>query len=414
MCNDMRKLSLIATCKSTFAGSATIKYSFIAALSHLFHQVHLVTDEDPFQTTKHSYLKQHLTSLSLVQLDSIDSVSTASTLYCSQMLSELIYTEAKQSSVEDIYPIIWASHLFPYGHAALTAVKLLRAEGIKCKLVQFPVGSDIWEIGPLMPSLTAGILRDPDVNILATYSTKFAEEIRGYYGLKRNFEIWPPFIERNQVSKTQKERSQDRLGIRESSVVFLHLSNMRPVKCPQTSINIVSDIQRRISRKVDLLLVGPKIELSVPKNISVIQTGLVDDITPYIQPADYCINTSIHDAFNRSLLECMSLGVIPITTSSPAIADFIRDYNAGFVIEVDAPMKDVRTLLAESTGADRIMPDNEAISQFVSRSISDDLYRNTLQRNMASLIRENFETEVVTRKLQKFFHSILDNSHDVE
>jgi len=320
-------------------------------------------------------------------------VPGASDLFAIQALANEIIVSAIAANERGLVPVIWASHLFPYGHAALIAAKALRTQGYRCLVIQFPVGSDIWEIGVNFPELTSNILLDEDNDILATYSAQFANEIANFYRVEREVFILPPYLRDVSVQPKHVNNLRYQLGIRTDSVVFLHLSNMRPVKRSSDAIHLVSQIQKEMNGShVTLLMIGPHIKIPKPSNITVLDIGKVDEVQPYIALAKFCVNTSVHDSFNVSILECMGAGAIPITTSPPAIASFIKRYGAGYVIERHIPME-----LAATAANQRMVFDKEEIarvSEFVLNSLTDVAYSGRIRKNMLLMISEQFSKKL--------------------
>lgn len=405
MSNGVPKFSIIASCKSTFAGSATIKFSFLDLAADIAEEIILITDGDPFSLRKNHYLKRKIRDLKIISLSNINSVPGASDLFAIQALANENMLSAMAANERGLIPVLWASHLFPYGHAALIAAKALRAQGYRCLVIQFPVGSDIWEIGVNFPVITSSILLDKDNDVLATYSEQFANEIADFYRLERDFFILPPYLRDVSVQPEHVNRLRCQLGIRSDSVVFLHLSNMRPVKRSQDAVRLVSQIQEMIGRRVTLLMVGPHIDIPKPSNITILDIGQVDEVQPYIALAKFCVNTSVHDSFNVSILECMGAGTIPITTSPPAIASFIKRYEAGYIIERHIPME----LAATAANQNMVFESEEIgrVSEFVMNSLTDVAYSERIRENMLLMIKEQFSKEIARDNVAKLFDHLV-------
>ena len=327
-------------------------------------------------------------------------------MFAIQALANEIMVSAIVANERGLMPVLWASHLFPYGHAVLIAAKALRKQGYHCLVVQFPVGSDIWEIGVNFPELTSSILLDEDNDVLATYSAQFANEIAGFYQIEREFFILPPYLRNVSVQPEHVDRLRCQLGIRKDSLVFVHLSNMRPVKRSLDAVHLVSQIQKKMmGSHVTLIMIGPHIDIPKPSNITVLDIGKVDEVHPYVALAKFCVNTSIHDSFNVSILECMGTGTIPITTSLPAIASFIKQYGAGCVIERHIPMELVATAANQS-----IVFESEEIgrvSEFVMNSLTDVAYSEHIHENMLLMIREQFSKEIARDNVTKLFDQLV-------
>lgn len=383
---SVNPVAVVATCKSTFAGAATIKSRFLRRLDQLGIPVTLVAQGVP------PALRARTGTINVRIVDSggIRSASPANLELLQAFLVEELVEECREYSRCHRRVVLWGSHLFPYGAACLQAKRILMTDGLSPFLVLFPVGADIWEISPRIPSVTRSLLRAPEVDALATYSEQFAREIRSAGAVDAEIHIVPPFLLPGEfdpppAEARQKMRREE--GIREDALVLINHSNMRPVKRIDFVIELAGKVARYSERPVWLILLGPR-AFPVPavRNVQVLAIDTIDDVADYLRISDFAVNASLHDAFNTALLEAMSCGVVPVTSGRPAISGFIENAGAGVVFRTREISGNIRE---EIEGAYPIEPE---IAEDLARRIADmrpdaiGQYRANARRLLASTL----------------------------
>ncbi|MFE9643620.1 glycosyltransferase [Streptomyces sp. NPDC006365] len=246
------------------------------------------------------------------------------------------------SAAEGNAPLIWAHYLFPYGAAGLMAAGLLRGSGVPVRLWLNPAGSDIWEVGPQLRELSTGLLRDPGVDRIVTYSPSFAAELSDQYGVNRPIDVLKPCLSGRYrpLSAVDRAAARRRLGLPADAFLISMHSNMRPVKAPEDVLCVARRVAGLLdSRNVVLLLAGPA--PSIPWDLSPLDIrllGLLRDVTEVLQVSDAELNLSRHDSFNLSLAEAMACGVPVVTTDVVGIAPDIHACDAGATVPLEPPV----------------------------------------------------------------------------
>ncbi|WP_420208373.1 glycosyltransferase family 4 protein [Candidatus Electronema sp. JC] len=322
----MGNIHIIGCGKGTFAGAATIKCKFLSELVGKVKSVTYITDQYPPAAVR---LSKKFPIEILGNGMSISSIGSLESILSELLIEKIINIAFKIGTKEKI--LIWASHLFPYLNAAITAKNILNLRGYNIKLLSFPVGSDIWEIGPQLNNIFRLRMLSDEIDYWATYSERFSDEIsKKFPSLRKKIRVIPPVIDVNKKSYDRNFIKNDR-----SLVLSCHC-NMRPVKRIDQTIKLAILIAQTIHRDVELFVIGPTSPREeLVGNVKIVYTGLLDNPMEIVCNSDFNINTSIHDSFNYALLEAMANGVPQITTDVAGIARYIEEYNTGLTLPVE-------------------------------------------------------------------------------
>ena len=329
----MKDLHVVACGKGTFAGAATIKCKFLSELVCKAKSVTYITDQYPRAA-------EHLTNQFPIEV--IGRSTCVSSIGSLDAISVEIIAESIVGRIRAIHRneniLIWASHIFPYLNAAINAKQILKRHGYSVKLLAFPVGSDIWEIGPQVPNVFESRMLSKEVDYWATYSERFAVEIAGVFpSLSKRIRVIPPVIDVN------NRLYEDNFDNNSLPLVLSCHCNMRPVKRIDQTIKLAGLISQAADRDIKLMIIGPaEPHEIIAGRVRVIYRGLLDDPLPLVRKSAFNINTSIHDSFNYALLEAMANGVPQITSDVAGISEHIASYNTGLVLPIkliaDAPI----------------------------------------------------------------------------
>lgn len=260
-----------------------------------------------------------------------DAISEKGIMVSARLAEQLVYAAYK--CAKNIRAItLWATYLFPFCQAALLAKQILRSDGWRVRLVMSPAGSDVWQISPQVWRVARQLLYAPEVDIRLTYTRQFADEITKLFNTTDAVLSLYPLLDAAQfypVSVEEKARRRRALKIEERAFVMCCHCNMRPVKRPQSVIEIAVMVAQRLHPKpVVLLMVGPKFEDATglsSKNqsgdmLEIRWTGILGRVEEALWVSDVAINWSAHDSFNGSIMEAMASGLPVVSTSVVGIA----------------------------------------------------------------------------------------------
>ena len=116
--------------------------------------------------------------------------------------------------------------------------------------------------------------------------------------------------------------------------VFIHVARSHPAKNHKRLFHAFEQLQQE-GVKFQLMVIGSGYENNwlplFKDNPQIHILGERNNVAAYLVLADFFVLTSDYEGLPLSLLEAMSLGVIPICTPAGGIADVIRDGDNGFM-----------------------------------------------------------------------------------
>ena len=117
--------------------------------------------------------------------------------------------------------------------------------------------------------------------------------------------------------------------------MFIHVARHHPVKNHK---RLFSTFERLQNEGIDfsLIILGDRYEsfdYHYKDNSQIHLLGAKSNVGDYMACADYFILTSDQEGLPLTLLEAMSMGVIPICTPAGGIADVINDGKNGYMPE---------------------------------------------------------------------------------
>ena len=418
-----RSSVILGVGSSDFCGSGKNKTRILHELGKRGHETHYVCASRPHLLSQVHDVAFETHIVSTLVSDFLRDPGLLLTTSLSECLTEL----ALESIANSLKPILWATYLFPFAQAALLAKQAIRsATHTEVPLIVTPAGSDIWQIGPRVPSCVRILLNSPDVTMRIAYTAQFADEIRQRYDLDMAFEIIPPTINISvfrPYSDHEKASFRARLGIAERATVIVNHSNMRPVKRPDLVLRVTEEAVALCSRSVDLvlLLVGPRpsvqhgtlaelipgVPTKLASGLVVIWTDIVADVVPHIGCADIALNCSVHDSFNISLLEAMACGLPVVTTDVVGIAPKISTCAGGIVVPTASSY--IRELqswdVKSSSHGDKT--DVKVLACAIAQLINAPALRREQGARAAKMAREEFNHGQSMRRYEELFDRLV-------
>lgn len=424
-------IAIVASSHHSFAGGGKNKTRILHELAKLGYDVSYVGIERPhlFEYTETAVQISTIVSPVIHAFDN-------NSLFVEIALSEKITEIALQKSLNKKV-ILWGSNLFPFVNAVFGAKSnLLHNSKISFPMISFPVGSDIWQVGPHYKSAARKLIYSEMVDCRITYTQTFADEISSHYGKKedRAFEIIPPILDTAKftpVSHEIKEKLKREFGLLDDAMVIINHSNMRPIKRPQDVIKVVEIASRQAKRKIVLLMVGPcqdslletlfdvrwEAEIIAGRKImkseylTIYWTGIVSNVEDYLRISDIAINCSLHDSFNISLMEAMASGVPCVTTNIVGIAPQVLASQGGYLSEVNnLELFEIDKLLQNCD--DRKFINHEDMADKLIRLVENDTERQERGVSAAKYFHSHFAPEVILKKYETLFDKLIEGSYE--
>jgi glycosyltransferase involved in cell wall biosynthesis len=117
--------------------------------------------------------------------------------------------------------------------------------------------------------------------------------------------------------------------------------------------------------------------------------GHASDVYPELSKSDFFVSASMREGQSNSLLEAMSMGVIPIVYAASGVADVVDHGKNGFIVQASEPeafAEAMRTAMALSPAARREMA--EAGRTFAERNIGIDAIAGKTRQTLLEVIEE--------------------------
>ncbi len=422
-----QKIAIIATSHHSFAGGGKNKTRVLHELAKIGYDVEYVGFKKPhyFEYTK-TDVKLNICNPVISHAFEYDSILLEASLV--EKIMELTLLKIDYGK----HVIVWGSNLFPFANAAYSAKNnIWNLYNKKVTLITSPVGSDIWQIGPFYRQSVKRLLFSNFVDYVITYTKKFEDEINQIYGNGRKFEIIPPILDTETfftINENLKNKLKNDLGFPSGSLIVINHSNMRPIKNIEEVIEIVFESSKMTPKKIVLLLVGPiqnlkefsfsswdynkidnNVEFFTNNNLIVCLTGLVSNVDLFLKISDICINSSLHDSFNISIMEAMACGLPCISSDVVGIGDSIVSSNGGFLYKMNGfELLDLNDIITQKKG--KVNSDIEyAISKLIFL-IENDEYRKTMGIAASNHVRNMYNKQFIINKYEDLFNKInIDN-----
>lgn len=144
--------------------------------------------------------------------------------------------------------------------------------------------------------------------------------------------------------------------------VWLEIAKHLHQKHPETHFIIVGDgvLKKEIHQKAESLEMHPYLHFA----------GLQAETRPYLQAMDIFMMSSEFEGLPIALLEAMSMGCMPASTTAGGIPELVSDNSNGVLVPVNEPMQLVERLTPYLEQPDRIKAMGNAARETVIKSFS--------------------------------------------
>lgn len=254
-------------------------------------------------------------------------------------LSEAALTEGIISAVIKYkLDIIHAHFAIPYAHCAIQAKEILKKMGINVFVITTLHGTDVLSLGLEVPAIMKHILEQSD--IVTAVSMNLAIKTKEIYQIQKNVNVIYNFVDLKRSSKLESNTLLRSKYAKKSEKIFIHISNFRPIKRVEDTLNIFLKAHRIIPSVLLLIGEGPDVAAakkwanSMKNQESIHFIGQVKNPYKYLQIADALIITSTYESFSLAGLEAMSCGVPVFSTRVGGIPELIEDKKSGYLVEL--------------------------------------------------------------------------------
>ncbi len=153
----------------------------------------------------------------------------------------------------------------------------------------------------------------------------------------------------------------EKLKIHSDDKVFVHVGRFHPVK----NHKLLFDIFKRVfdqGEHIILLIIGNGFEGHETFNNDFCRgihlLGEKKNVGDYLLNADYFVMSSFKEGLPISLLEAMSVGLIPISTPAGGVCDVIRNHQNGYLSKTHEPEDFYNIVMEAIANASNIKPED--------------------------------------------------------
>ncbi len=188
--------------------------------------------------------------------------------------------------------------------------------------------------------------------------------------------IYNPVPSFNQVSSSLRQK----LGINESTWVWLHAANFRPVKDQSTLLQAFSLACTQNTNQL-LLLAGDGPENHKLRDLvsalqlgeKVLFLGFREDLPELLHAADGFVLSSLSEAMPMSLLEAASAGLFIVSTDVGGIKEVITNNQTGLLVPPKSPEALSHALLYPLTHKEEAAIMSKAAQQYILKHFSKEI-----------------------------------------
>ena len=239
------------------------------------------------------------------------------------------------------------------------------------------------------------ILKDAS-KVIALTKTE-AEQYRKMGVDEDKIEIIPNGIDLSEYENLpEKGEFRKRYRIKDDEKIILYLGRIHKIKGPDLLARAFAELSRKIE-DVKLVIVGPddgflstlKTQIEDLKvEDKILFTGPLyekDKLKAYVD-ADVYVLPSVYETFPVAVLEACACGTPVIVTDGCGIAEIVEG-KAGYVVEYD----------------------KDQLRDVIIEVLSDEGLRRRFEEEGRSLVRKEFEWDIVVKRIEKIYHQTLEH-----
>ena len=376
-------LKIGITCYPTFGGSGVIATEIGMAMARRGHQVHFISYDIPRRLNRFTdNIYFHEVEVKEYPLFQYPPYSLG--------LASKIVDVATYEGLD----LLHAHYAVPHATSAYLAAQVLADKAPK--IITTLHGTDITLVGnerSYLPITRFSIMKSDGVTAPSQYLRQATYDKLNIPS-SSPISVIPNFVDTTHYSPTT-ERDFTALSkifgrCSAEEKIIVHVSNFRPVKRVPDVIRVFEKVNRE--ENAHLVLIGDGPERSSVENLvrelelcdKVCFLGKQESFVNILQHADVFLLPSESESFGLAALEAMSCGVPVVASNTDGIPEVIADKETGFLSEVG---------------------DIESMSKNVLHILQQEENRKTLSKAARKRVEEEFELELVTKKIRRLLLS---------
>jgi N-acetyl-alpha-D-glucosaminyl L-malate synthase BshA len=377
-------MNIGVVCYPTYGGSGVIATELGKALARKGHKVHFITYQEPVR------LDVFNENIFYHEVSALDYPLFQYQPYESALASKIVDV-ARYEKLD----ILHVHYAIPHASSALIARSILKEGGYDLPFVTTLHGTDITLVG-----------KDPGYKPVVEYSINHSDGITSVskslkedtyrnFGITREIEVIPNFIDFSRFKKTDKDHFKKAIAPN-GEKILIHVSNFRKVKRVEDVLRMFDLVIKKIPSKLFLVGDGPErtsIEMlcrSLGNCDQVRFLGKQDAVEDLLAVSDLFVLPSETESFGLAALEAMAVEVPVISSNAGGIPEIningktgfmspVGDYedmakNAIYILEDESRLKQFKKNAyahAKTFDINNILPQYEAYYQKVIRYYND-------------------------------------------
>jgi len=344
-------MNIGVVCYPTYGGSGVIATELGKALARKGHKVHFITYQEPVR------LDSFNENIFYHEVSALDYPLFQYQPYESALASKIVDV-AKYEKLD----ILHVHYAIPHASSALIARSILKESGYDLPFVTTLHGTDITLVG-----------KDPGYKPVVEYSINHSDGITSVskslkedtyanFGIKREIEVIPNFIDFSRFKKTDKDHFKKAIAPH-GEKILIHVSNFRKVKRVEDVVHMFDLVIKKIPSKLFLVGDGPErmgIEilcrkLEISEHVRFL--GKQDAVEDLLAVSDLFVLPSETESFGLAALEAMAVEVPVISSNAGGIPEINIQGKTGFM----SPVGDYEDM---AKNAIYILEDDERLKQF--------------------------------------------------
>jgi len=344
-------MNIGVVCYPTYGGSGVIATELGKALARKGHKVHFITYQEPVR------LDSFNENIFYHEVSALDYPLFQYQPYESALASKIVDV-ARYEKLD----ILHVHYAIPHASSALIARSILKERGYNLPFVTTLHGTDITLVG-----------KDPGYKPVVEYSINHSDGITSVskslkedtyanFGISREIEVIPNFIDFSRFKKTDKDHFKTAIAPNEEKIL-IHVSNFRKVKRVEDVVQMFDLVFKKIPSKLFLVGDGPERtgcevlcrKLGISEHVRFL--GKQDAVEDLLAVSDLFVLPSETESFGLAALEAMAVEVPVISSNAGGIPEINLQGKTGFM----SPVGDYEDM---AKNAIYILEDEDRLKQF--------------------------------------------------
>ncbi len=332
------------TCYSTYGGSGVLASELGKFLAQRGHEIHFITSSIPFRLSREFQDRIYFHE---VEMDPYP-------LFEYPPYDLALASKMKEVFVSEQLDLLHVHYAIPHAICAYLASRLLYPCALP--IVTTLHGTDITLVGQeknMFDITRFGINQSTITTAVSDYLKKETESIfKPYKPVKRIYN----FVDLNLFRRNPSPSHRANFA-RPEQVIYIHVSNFRPVKRILDIIEIFARVRKAVDAVLLMVGEGPLLrdarelasKLGISKHVKFL--GKQEDIVTILSSADILLFPSATESFGLAPLEAMACEMPVISTTSGGIPEVV-DETCGFLSEVGDVESMAKNAIALGLSAD--------------------------------------------------------------